>query len=98
MMMGEVNQAKLQAEAVLNPELLEPSDDGGYTARNSEVTGGTDSVTDDEVDEVLDAIKDGVSESKIIKDMMGFKGRQYSQGKKILEQLKKDHADYLEVE
>ena len=98
MMMGEVNQAKLQAEAVLNPELLEPADDSGYTARNSEVTGGTDSVTDDEVDEVLDAIKDGVSESKIIKEMMGFKGRQYSQGKKILEQLKKDHADYLEVE
>lgn len=98
MMMGEVNQAKLQADAVLNPELLEPSDDSGYSSRNSEVTDGTGSVTDDEIDEVLDAIKDGVSESKIIKDMMGFKGRQYSQGKQILEQLKKENVEYLEAE
>ena len=98
MMMGEVNQAKLQADAVLNPELLEPADESSYNSRNSEVPDGTDPVTDDEIEEVLDAIKDGVSESKIIKEMMGFKGRQYSQGKQILEQLKKDNIEYLEDE
>lgn len=40
-------------------------------------------------EEVLEALEDGLNDSKIIKDVMGFKGEKYKEGKAILEEIKR---------
>ena len=39
-------------------------------------------------DAVLEALEDDVFESKIIKDIMGFKGVNYARGKQVLSKIK----------
>jgi len=46
------------------------------------------------IDAVMDALEDGYSDTKIVKEVMGFSGRNYQDGKKILAEIKR----FLEVE
>ncbi|MFM6399393.1 MAG: hypothetical protein ACKPFF_22185, partial [Planktothrix sp.] len=43
---------------------------------------------------VLEALENGLKDSDIIKDVMGFKGRRYAEGKAVLSDIKK----YLELD
>lgn len=49
------------------------------------------------LEDVQDAIEDGVSDSKIIKEVMGLRSEKYKQGKAILEEIKK-HLEAMEAE
>ena len=40
------------------------------------------------IKEVTNALNNGISDSKIIKDILGYKGRNYSKGKELLTQIK----------
>lgn len=74
------------------PERSESSKSSG----NSELSRGTERERNLElfVEPVLEAMENGLKDSDIIKDVMGFKGRRYADGKAILDDIK----SYLELE
>ncbi|HEY9864743.1 MAG TPA: hypothetical protein V6D21_11260 [Candidatus Obscuribacterales bacterium] len=43
---------------------------------------------------VVDALEDGYSDTKIVEELMGYKGRNYKKGKKVLSEIKR----FLELE
>jgi hypothetical protein len=78
-------------QGVTDPELRNaPSynelQDSGYSSGNSEHT----ELPDPElVTDVEDALADELTDSQIIKNILGFKGRNYQQGKDLLDAIKK---------
>ena len=74
------------------PESSESSKSSG----NSELSRGTERERNLElfVEPVLEALENGLKDSDIIKDVMGFKGRRYADGKTILNDIK----SYLDLE
>jgi hypothetical protein len=74
------------------PESSESSKSSG----NSELSKETERERNLELfmEPVLEAMENGLKESDIIKDVMGFKGRRYADGKVILNDIK----SYLELE
>lgn len=85
-------------------ELLEPSEteefDGSFDSSTSSTQLASNERTELErtikpfVEPVLKALEEGVSESKIIKDVMGFKSEKYFEGRQILDSIK----SYLQLE
>lgn len=74
------------------PKSSESSESSG----NAELSKGTERERNLELfmEPVLEALENGLKDSDIIKDVMGFKGRRYAEGKAILSDIKK----YLELE
>jgi hypothetical protein len=66
------------------------------SSRNAELSRGTERERNLElfVEPVLEALENGLKDSDIIKDVMGFKGRRYAEGKEILNDIK----SYLDLE
>ncbi|VXD22390.1 conserved hypothetical protein [Planktothrix serta PCC 8927] len=74
------------------PKSSESSESSG----NSELSKGTERERNLELfmEPVLEALENGLKDSDIIKDVMGFKGRRYADGKVILNDIK----SYLDLE
>ena len=79
-------------------ELLEPSEtgefDGSFDGPKISTQLASNERTELErtiepfIEPVLKALEEGVSESKIIKDVMGFKSEKYIEGRQILDSIK----------
>ena len=72
------------------------SSESSQSSGNVELSKGTERERNLELfmEPVLEALENGLKDSDIIKDVMGFKGRRYAEGKVILSDIKK----YLELE
>ena len=83
---GQFNESELSVQN--SSELGELS---SSTVQNSSVNRSGNDLSDlaqEHFDAVIDALEDGYSDSKIIKDILGFKNYKYQQGKAILQEIK----------
>jgi hypothetical protein len=60
-------------------------------ASSLEVSSLVSLVPNSVIEQVLIELTNGTSDSKIIKDVMGYKAERYAQGREILEQIKREH-------
>lgn len=73
-------------------ELVTAPEPKGYTVtgtRNQSYDTELSPLAEEYIDAVMDALEDGLSDTKIIKEVLQFNGRNYQTGKKILAEIKR---------
>jgi hypothetical protein len=87
---AELNPYEVSSEPLSYKELgeLEPSELQSYEVNRDQGNSELDVTNEPYFEAVIEALDDGIFESKIIKEIMGFKGVNYAKGKKVLDKIK----------